>query len=69
MWDILSGCQNFVRCFVVWQKLTFLVLVRMENATNLMDKCHRVIIILTAQYVSDNWSVFQLQQVSQLFGD
>jgi len=54
---------------VVWQKLTFLVLVRMENATNLMDKCHRVIIILTAQYVSDNWSVFQLQQVSQLLGD
>nr|CAB3266069.1 single Ig IL-1-related receptor-like [Phallusia mammillata] len=27
-----------------------------------MKKCHRVVIILSNEYVRDNWSVFQLQQ-------
>ncbi|XP_078494494.1 X-linked interleukin-1 receptor accessory protein-like 2 [Ciona intestinalis] len=33
-----------------------------ENSMQSMAKCHRVVIILTSEYIKDNWSVFRLQQ-------
>ncbi|XP_078494879.1 uncharacterized protein LOC144749712 [Ciona intestinalis] len=33
-----------------------------EKAIQSMSECHRVIIILTSEYIKDNWSVFSLQQ-------
>nr|CAB3260447.1 uncharacterized protein LOC100175496 [Phallusia mammillata] len=33
-----------------------------ENYINMMRRCHRVVIILTPEYVKDHWSVFQLHE-------
>nr|XP_002122649.1 single Ig IL-1-related receptor-like [Ciona intestinalis] len=33
-----------------------------ESSIQSMAKCHRVVIILTSEYIKDNWSVFRLQQ-------
>ena len=36
---------------------------RGENFVRLMEECHRIVIVLTLNFIKDDWSVFSLQKV------
>ncbi|XP_076811330.1 uncharacterized protein LOC143457054 [Clavelina lepadiformis] len=42
---------------------------RVDNLLESIKKCHRVVIILTSQYINDDWSMGNLQQVFQAMID
>ena len=46
--------------------MTMTVLARAENVQASIENSHRILILLTPEFIKDDWSLFALQEVSLL---